>query len=359
MQLVQAGLQAGVPSSSPGPALSLTGYMERFPLLGARFAGLEVYQWAGLALGLAFASLLAIVVGRVGSRIALRLTRATRVTWDDRLVSLAAGPVELLVGLSAFGAVERALALPAGIDGGLSAALRIAAVVVFTWIAMRALTFVTELAAEWAGRGGDPGQARARMTQLTVLKRIAGIALGFAAQRTIATLLAGIQLSFTQPIRVGDSLVLDGEFGTVEEITLTYVVVKVWDLRRLVVPITRFLDGSFQNWTRTGTQLLGTVLLRADYRLPVEALRQELLRFLATRLEWDREVARLHVTDASELTMEVRALVSAADAGAAFELRCAVREHLIGFLQELEGGRYLPRTRVEAERGGKRRELTP
>jgi small-conductance mechanosensitive channel len=189
---------------------------------------------------------------------------------------------------------------------------------------------------------------RALGTSLLASAGVAGIVVGFAAQRTIATLLAGIQLSVTQPMRVGDVVIVEGEWGTVEEITLTYVVVKIWDLRRLVVPITRFLDEPFQNWTRTGSSLLGTVFIHADYRVPVDLLREELEQFVRAHPAWDEKVAVVQVTNATDRTVELRALVSAPDSGKAFELRCAVREHLVGVLQRLEGGRYLPRARLEA-----------
>jgi small-conductance mechanosensitive channel len=184
-------------------------------------------------------------------------------------------------------------------------------------------------------------------TSLLASAGVAGIVVGLAAQRSIATLLAGLQISMTQPVRVGDVVVIEGEWGTVEEITLTYVVVKIWDLRRLVVPITRILDAPFQNWTRTGADILGTVLLHADYRIPVRRVREELEGFVRRQPQWDRKAVGLQVTGASERTIELRALVSSGDAGANWDLRCAVREHLLEFIQRLDDGAYLPRTRIE------------
>ena len=162
---------------------------------------------------------------------------------------------------------------------------------------------------------------------------IAGIIVGFAAQRSIATLLAGFQIALTQPIRLDDVVIVEGEWGRIEDITLTYVVVRVWDQRRLVVPINHFIEQPFQNWTRSSAEILGTVFLYVDYTLPIEALRNELTRILKASPHWDGRVNVVQVTEAKEHTVEVRALVSAADASAAWDLRCEVREKLVAYVQ--------------------------
>jgi small-conductance mechanosensitive channel len=171
-------------------------------------------------------------------------------------------------------------------------------------------------------------------TAIVASAGVAGIILGFAAQKSIATLLAGFQIALTQPIRIDDAVLVEGEWGRIEEITLTYVVVMIWDLRRLVLPITYFIEKPFQNWTRTSADLLGTVFLYLDYNVPMSALRAELTRILNASPLWDRKVSVLQVTDTKERTVEVRALMSAKDAGAAFDLRCEVREKLVDFLQK-------------------------
>lgn len=357
---------------------------ERLPpvLIEVRFLEVQAWQWIGLLAGLLVAWLVAGALGAAGRRVALRLARRTRVTWDDLLVEEASAPARLLLGIATFAAAVRALRLAVPAQDAVDQLLRIAAVVAFTWAALRAVRFgagvldarLSEIAS------GDEASARSRRTQLMVLKRIAGfvvlvvggalvllqfdalravgtsvlasagvagVAIGFAAQRSLAALLGGLQVSLTQPLRVGDVVVVEGEWGTVEEITLTYVVVKIWDLRRLVVPITKILDASFESWTRSGTALLGTVLVHADWRVPVEAVRAELARFVQERKEWDGAAVGLQVTDTTERTVELRALVSAADSSRIWDLRCAVREHLVGFLQRLDDGRYLPRTRLD------------
>lgn len=183
-------------------------------------------------------------------------------------------------------------------------------------------------------------------TSILASAGIAGIIVGFAAQRSIATLLAGVQIAITQPIRIDDVVIVENEWGRIEEITLTYVVVRIWDLRRLIVPITYFLENPFQNWTRVSAEILGTVFLYVDYTVPIEAVREELRRILEKSEKWDGRVSVLQVTNATERTVELRALVSATDASSAWELRCHVREKLIEFLQK----KYpdaLPRLRAE------------
>lgn len=180
---------------------------------------------------------------------------------------------------------------------------------------------------------------------------IAGIVIGLAAQKTIGTFVAGIQIAITQPIRIDDVVIVEGEWGVIEEITLTYVVVRIWDLRRLVVPITYFIEKPFQNWTRVSADLLGTIYLHVDYRVPVEALRRELQRICENSDLWDGKVCGLIVFEARPQTLELRALISAANSGNAWELRCLVREKLVEFIQR-EYPQHLPRFRAELEQPG-------
>ena len=175
---------------------------------------------------------------------------------------------------------------------------------------------------------------------------VGGIIIGLAAQKSIANLLAGFQIAFTQPIRVDDALIVNGEYGWVEEITLTYVVMRLWDQRRQIVPLQNFIDDTFQNWTRTNSELLGSVFLYLDYTFPVQPLREEVERFLKTREDWDQRVGNCLVTDSDKDVMTIRVLVSAKDAGTTFNLRCATREHLISWVQEHYRD-HLPKMRVE------------
>ncbi|MFC1781592.1 mechanosensitive ion channel family protein [Planctomycetota bacterium] len=177
---------------------------------------------------------------------------------------------------------------------------------------------------------------------------IIGIVLGFAAQRTLGTFIAGLQIAFTQPIRVDDVVIVEGEWGRIEEITLTYVVVRIWDSRRLIVPITQFIEKPFQNWTRVTADILGTVYLYTDYTVPVEKIRQELERILKDSELWDGKVCGLQVTNATDKTIELRALMSAPDASIAWTLRCHVREKLIDFIKT-KYPQALPKFRAQTE----------
>jgi len=175
---------------------------------------------------------------------------------------------------------------------------------------------------------------------------VAGIVIGFSAQKVIASIIAGIQLAIAQPIRIDDVVIVDGEWGRIEEINLTYVVVKVWDQRRLVVPTTYFIDNIFQNWTRKTSEILGTVTLFTDYTVPIDEIRKELDRLLEDNDLWDKNVKNVQVTNASERTMEVRVLVSAQNSSSAWDLRVYLREKLIEFIKE-NYPESLPKTRVE------------
>jgi small-conductance mechanosensitive channel len=175
---------------------------------------------------------------------------------------------------------------------------------------------------------------------------LAGLIVGMAARSTLSNLIAGIQVALTQPIRLEDAIVLEGEWGWIEEINTTYIVVRLWDLRRLIVPLSYFIEKPFQNWTRTTAEILGSVMIYADYTVPVEELREELLRILKTTELWDKKTWALQVTDATERTVQIRALMSARSGPMAFDLRCLVRERLVQFLRD----KYpltLPRQREE------------
>ena len=175
---------------------------------------------------------------------------------------------------------------------------------------------------------------------------IVGIVIGFAAQKTLGNLIAGIQIAIAQPIRLDDVVIIEDEWGWIEEITLTFVVVRIWDLRRLVVPISYFLEKPFQNWTRSSADLLGTVFIYTDYTVPVKEVRDELTRILKNSPKWDKKVNVLQVTNATDKTVELRALMSAADSPTLWDLRCEVREKLLGFLQQ-RFPECLPRIRVD------------
>jgi small-conductance mechanosensitive channel len=175
---------------------------------------------------------------------------------------------------------------------------------------------------------------------------IIGVVVGLAAQKILGNLLAGFQIALTQPIRIDDAVIVENEWGWIEELTLTYVVVRLWDWRRLILPINYFIEKPFQNWTRTSAELIGSVFLYTDYGVPLEPLRVELTRLLKAHPLWDGKVNALQVTDARERVIELRALMSARNAPLAWDLRCAIREGLIVYLQQ-HYPEALPRVRAE------------
>ena len=175
---------------------------------------------------------------------------------------------------------------------------------------------------------------------------IAGVILGLAAQKAIATILAGFQIAVTQPIRIDDVVIVEGEWGKIEEITLTFVVIKVWDQRRLVVPTTYFIEKPFQNWTRVSSDILGTVFLYTDYTLPVDELRNAFMQYLSETELWDGKTANIQVTNSNPQNLELRFLMSAADASTLWDLRVLIRERLVEYLQKNHPDK-LPKTRVE------------
>jgi small-conductance mechanosensitive channel len=263
---------------------------------------------------------------------------------------------------------------------GIRTALALALVVLLTWLAIRLTKIFEDVTFQKFDVGVEDNlRARRVRTRVVLLRRVVVIVIGFiglgvlmlqipgfrgvgtgllasagvvgiivgvAAQRPLGNLFAGVQIALTQPIRVEDAVIVEGEWGWIEEVTLTYVVVRLWDLRRLVLPISYFLEKPFQNWTRTTASLLGSVFLYADYTVPVDALRRELERAVRETPLWDGNVCVLQVTDLTERAVQIRVLVSATNAPRAWDLRCFVRERLIRYLQESHPS-ALPRVRTD------------
>ncbi len=345
--------------------------------------------WAGWAAsaadwlrGLAVLGAVVWLLSRIGHVIELRLNQvATRTsgTWDDLLMPLLGRAVRRVMPLIALILATPVLAVSPGLQVVFSNGISLLVIGGVAFVLVELLDAAeAAVLRRYPLQVADNLEARRVHTQVVVLKKvalaviaiftlasalmvfepvrqlgtsilasagIAGIIIGLAAQRSIATLLAGLQIAITQPIRLDDVVIVEGEWGRVEDITLTYVMVRIWDLRRLVVPITYFIEQPFQNWTRQSADILGTVFLHVDYTVPVEAVRVELGRILQASPHWDGKVNVLQVTEARERTLELRALASAPDASEAWNLRCEVREKLVAFLRE----RYpetLPRVRV-------------
>lgn len=356
--------------------------------LRGRAWGLAAWQWLGVVLAILAAFVIGRAVTFVLTSVGGRLAKRTEAKWDDELVVALRRPGRFLVGVLAYHELLPYLGLSAAAKHVFSRLIGMITIAAIAWAVIGIVGVVSRVverrvmdAAE--DGGGDVGlRARGVRTQVRVLRRVvnvavgivasalmlmqfelvrtigvsllasagvAGVVLGFAAQRTIGSLIAGIQLSFTQPIRIGDVVIVEKEWGTIEEVTLTYVVVRIWDERRLIVPMTRFLEQPFENWTKVSPQLHGTVFLYVDYKLPIDAMRDELDRILADNAHWDGRTKGVVVTNTSDRTIEVRAMVSAANSSNLWNLRVTVRERLVAWLREYEGGRYLPRVRVGDE----------
>ena len=191
----------------------------------------------------------------------------------------------------------------------------------------------------------DVWTGTAEHSSLLASAGIGGIILGFAAKPVLGNLLAGMQIALTQPFRIDDVLHVQGEWCWVEEVTATYVVLRVWDLRRLVVPLQWFIENPFQNWSRNDTEMMGTVFITVDYSMPIEPLRTEFERLLEQAPDWDGKTKIVQVTEAGEANIEVRFLLSARDSSSLWNLRCAIREGLITFIQA-QFPAHLPRVRA-------------
>lgn len=355
------------------------------PWLRTNLAGNALWQWLAVIALFPIALLVARLVTAAVARLLATLARRTPSPVDDALVVALRGPLQLALLAVAIDASTGRLHLTSSVDDFLGHVAFSVGVVAGAWAVIRTIITITH---EWEGTSGgsfEEEMARRRLrTRLAIFKRVAivlvvvvagalmllqfekvraigvsllasaglaGVVLGFAAQRSLGAIISGIQLSITQPIRIGDAVVVEGEFGTVETINLTQVVVALWDERRLVLPVSRFLEQPFQNWSKAGEKILGTVSLECDYATPVELLRTELRRIVTASKLWDSQVCSLQVTELQGRSITVRALVSAPNPGALWDLRCEVRERMVSFLHELEQGRYFPAGRLRLIEG--------
>ncbi|WP_157368623.1 mechanosensitive ion channel family protein [Zavarzinella formosa] len=328
------------------------------------------------------------------SLLILRRMRAhvPSVVWAEGFERRLTAPVGLIIMVAAARIGIEVLEFPAEYGGGVRTVCNIVLAAVATLLAIRLVGVTKEyLQAVLVGRTKDPGKIRSITTRISVPSRIlqfllgvagvaltllqfravqevgvsllasagvAGVILGLAAQRTVGNVLAGLQLAFAEPVRIGDTVVVEGEFGIVEEINLTHVVVKVWDLHRLILPVSYFVEKPFQNWSRRSSEMMGTVMLYADFTVPVQELRDALKRVLDASDLWDGKTQNLQVTDLSGDKVELRALISASDSGRLWDLRCYVREQLLTWLQS-RGQGHLPLRRVEAVGSQKNGSLSP
>ena len=345
------------------------------------FASLQ--NWERLALLFGVVGFLGLAGHLLLYRILLKISESTESYLDNDFIKFCYRPLQWIIILVIVRLLSKLTAFQTQVPDFLSHVMSLLLIGLVSWLLIR-LVYVLEgyILRRFDVDVKDNLRARKIHTQFRVLKRIViaivailafssclmtfekvhqlgttilasagiiGIVVGMAAQKTITTFIAGIQIAITQPIRVDDVVIVENEWGRIEEITLTYVVVRIWDLRRLIVPITFFIEKSFQNWTRVTSDILGTVFIYVDYTVPIESIRAEFRHILEESELWDRRVCVLQVTNTSERTVELRALMSTIDASTAWSLRCHVREKLIDFVQK-NYPEALPKLRTELNR---------
>jgi small-conductance mechanosensitive channel len=349
------------------------------------FDAFALIAWRDIAwsIGVLVVSIaVALAVAKIAVNTVVRWARGTESVLDDEIVGLLRRPTRLLIVFGLLSLTRPLAVIPSAPSAWIRHALLIGVIVSLGWLAVRvvrvaetvierqfSLADAKNLSAralhtKVRGFGNIAGFIAGLVTVCLVLMSfdsvrqvgvsllasagIAGVVIGFAAQRSIATLVAGVQIALTQPIRVDDVVIVEGEWGHIEEIRLTYVVIRIWDLRRLVVPITYFIEKPFQNWTRTSADLLGVVAIHVDFRLPVEEARAELERILKASTHWDRKAWGLQITESTDRTMVIRPLFSAADSSKQWDLRCEVREKLISWIQR-DHPACLPQLRTQLD----------
>ncbi|MGH7441019.1 MAG: mechanosensitive ion channel family protein, partial [Polyangiaceae bacterium] len=343
------------------------------------FLGNELWQWIGIVPAIVVAYLLARIAAAGVVRTGAYVARGSP-PGVDALAESARRPLRVILGALAFRALVEPLQLTTSVTRVCGHVAETAFILGVWWLLSRGLAAGTRfLYARTERESYDALIGRRVRTQAVLVQRVArvtmgfvagsiillqfgavrtvglsllasagvlGVVIGLAAQKSLSAVIGGIQFSVAQPVRIGDQVVVEGEFGDIEEINLTYVLVRLWDKRRLIVPIGYFLEKPFQNWTRTTTDLVGAVIVKVGFTMPIDALRQELVRICAEDPLWDKGTCGLQATDADSTSVTVRALVSAKDAGKLWDLRCNVREKLLAFVRSYGHGAHLAQSRL-------------
>ncbi|MBW2526478.1 MAG: mechanosensitive ion channel [Deltaproteobacteria bacterium] len=363
----------------PGPDHWLVSLLPR-ELAAGQLGPLWTWQWIGLLLALLLAFPLGRVVAGQLLNVLKRLAERTPTSWDDAIVAHARRPVRFALGWLAGGLFAWNLALPTSAAKVVHLAVTLPLIVVVGWALVAAVRGFTEAYLQDLPDDREMN-TRGLRTQVVLLRKlanvaiglitisvvlmqfdlvrdvglsllasagVAGVAIGIAAQKSLGAVIAGLQISITQPIRLGDAIIFQGQWGEVEEIALTYVRIKLWDERRLVVPVEKFLTEPFENWSKPGTEMIGVVELAVDPTAPIDVIRAELERLAAEHPHHDGRKCVVQVTDVNEQRALVRLLVSTSAVGEVFAMRCHIREGIMAFVQALDGGRYLPRQRWQS-----------
>lgn len=340
-------------------------------------SSLRILMAAGVAV------LLGLLVHRLGAPMVLGLTRSMPVA--AMAAQQCRAPVQLLLPLIALQAVWQAAPDTFPLIAGVRHANALLLLLALTWLGLRAIRGVAQgVIGRHPVDVEDNLHARRIHTQTRMLARTAmfvvlltglalmlmtfpgarqfgasllasagvlGLVVGIAARPVFSNLIAGLQIALAQPIRLDDVLIVEGEWGRVEEITGTYVVLKIWDERRLIIPLQWFIENPFQNWTRNSASIIGTVFLWVDYRMPLEPLRAEAQRACEASPDWDKRLCKLQVTEAGESAIQLRLLLTSTSSGRNWDLRCSVREALVDFMQRAYP-QYLPLMRAELAPSG-------
>jgi small-conductance mechanosensitive channel len=338
-------------------------------------------QWVTSAGVFAAAIGIAFALHRYLFRFLTRVVAERGIFWRS-LVSRTERPTMMLVGMFAMILAAPVAPLTEAQETVIQRLLIIGLIILFAQVASAALhVWMTLHLRRYKLDSDSSVMARKHVTQSRILKRVAdilivvvaigtilmtfesvrqygvsllasagaaGIIIGLSLQTVLKNLLAGIQIAITQPIRLEDVVIVEGEWGHIEEITSTYVVIRIWDWRRLVVPLSYFIEQPFENWSRDGTEIMGTVTINLDYTTPVSEVREKAQEIVEGSSLWDRQIFGVQVIGFDRESMQVRVLMSATNAGNAWELRCLVREELVTWLQA-EYPAALPRTRLEVE----------
>jgi small-conductance mechanosensitive channel len=347
-------------------------------------------RWASASIIIASVCAVALCLHGLALRF-VRRSRAGKAAFTKLLIMRAANPTRFAIVLLALAAVVPVSGLPSATQQQFIAPLTSLFILLVGWSCLAAVGLAGDLYLDRFKTGFDDALARKHVTQVRLLRRAAqvlmalitvgaammtlpairqygvslfasagaaGIVVGLAARPLLSNLLAGIQIAITQPVKIEDSVVINNEWGWVEDITSTYLVVRTWDWRRLIVPLSWFLEQPIQNWTRETTTIIGQVRFYVDYRTPIEDLRQELDRLIHASKLWDGNVATLQVVEANETTIQIRVLATSSDAGRSWDLQCELREKMIAYLQR-EHPDCLPRRRIEVTDGDPARSEFP
>jgi small-conductance mechanosensitive channel len=347
-------------------------------------------QWASAAIVIALVCAVALGGHALALRF-LRRTRAGKIAFTKLLIMRAANPTRFAIVLLAMTAAVPASGLSSATQQKFIVPLTALFILLVGWSCLAAVGLAGDIYLERFRDGFENALTRKYITQVRLLRRVvqisiviitvggammtlpairsygvslfasagaAGIVVGLAARPLLSNLLAGIQIALTQPVKIEDSVVINNEWGWVEDITSTYLVVRTWDWRRLIVPLSWFLEQPIQNWTRESTTIIGQVHLNVDYRTPIDELRRELQRLVHESKLWDGNVVNLQVVEATENTIQLRVLATATDASRSWDLRCELREKLIAYLQR-EHPDCLPRHRLELTRNAQRPSAPP